>query len=112
MLNLLKAIISLSSFNTEEMGEKMREIEFVSLLTAAIMGICGSQRLGTHSEVCRCGDVGGVERIQSTSASHIEQPGLLLQQQGAVVPGRAGETSTAQETCRDMTHIVTTVSPL
>lgn len=55
----------------------------------------------THSEVSRCGDVGGVERVQSAFASHIQQPGLLLQQQGAVVPGRAGETSTAQQTCRD-----------
>lgn len=83
----------------------------VSLLTAAVMlVICDSQRLGTHSKVSRCGDVGGVERIQSASASHVQQPGLLLQQQGAVVPGRAGETSTAQQTCRDTTHIITRAS--
>lgn len=57
----------------------------------------------THCEVCRCGDVGGVERIQSASSSHVQKPGLFLQQQGAVVLRRAGETGTAQQTCTGTT---------
>lgn len=44
-------------------------------------------RLDTHREVSRCGDVGGVEGVQRSSASHVQQPGRLLQQQGAVVLG-------------------------
>lgn len=57
-------------------------------------------RLDTHREVSRCGDVGGVEGVQRSSASHVQQPGRLLQQQGAVVLGRSSETAAAQQTCR------------
>lgn len=55
----------------------------------------------THAEARGCGDVGGVESVQGSSAAHEQQPGLLLQQQGAVVPGRADETGAAQQTCGD-----------
>lgn len=55
----------------------------------------------THSEARGCGDVGGVESVQSSSAAHVQQPGLLFQQQGAVVPGRAKEMGAAQQTCGD-----------
>lgn len=59
----------------------------------------------THSEARGCGDVGGVESVQSSSAAHVQQPGLLLQQQGAVVLGRANETGAAQQTCGDRGHL-------
>lgn len=61
---------------------------------------CGTVGL-THSEACGCGDVGAVERVQNSSAAHIQQPGLLFQQQGAVVPGRAEKMGAAQQTCGD-----------
>lgn len=43
--------------------------------------------------------------MQGSSASHVQQPGPLLQQEGAVVLGRASETGSAQQTCKYMTHI-------
>lgn len=61
----------------------------------------------THSEASGCGDAGGAERVQNSSAAHVEQPGLLLQQQGAVVQGRANKTGAAQQTCGKHTIIVT-----
>lgn len=66
--------------------------------------VARSVLVNTHRGVCRCGDVGGVERVQSSSAAHVQQPGLLLQQEGAVVPGGAIEASAAQQTCRHMTN--------
>lgn len=55
--------------------------------------------IGTHSGAHGCGDVGGVERVQNSSAAHVQQPRLLFQQQGAVVLGRASEVGAAQQSC-------------